>query len=480
MMRDGQSSLVLFAVGSLRLADNPALQAAIARGGPVIPVFAWTPIEDGQWAAGGASRWWLHVSLTALDAALRARGSRLIIRRGTSTAEVLERVVSDTAASYVAWQRALTPPERACEAAAVAVLRSLGVGYATFDSRLLVDPSAIRRPRPFQVYSAYWRTARVLARAHRHTPAPPRLQPPSIWPDSEPLDSLSLLPIPDWAAGLRATWRPGEAAAIQALRTFMAGSFSRYADQRDVPGADHTSRLSPYLHFGELSVEHLWHTLAQPDFAAEQRSAELLRSELGWREFAHYVLFHLPRSSDEPLDSDLASIDWRDDRADLRAWQRGRTGYPLIDAGMRQLWQTGWMHNRVRMAVASFLVKDLLMPWQIGARWFWDTLVDADLANNTLGWQWSAGCGFDAAPFTRVFNPTLQAERFDAEGDYIRRYLPELANLAAPYIHRPFEAPPLVLADAGVRLGETYPYPIVDHAAARRRALAAFAARRTV
>ncbi|MDQ6669691.1 MAG: FAD-binding domain-containing protein, partial [Chloroflexota bacterium] len=193
-----------------------------------------------------------------------------------------------------------------------------------------------------------------------------------------------------------------------------------------------------------------------------------------------YVLFHQPRSSDEPLDSDFASIDWRDDRSDLRAWQRGRTGYPLIDAGMRQLWQTGWMHNRVRMAVASFLVKDLLMPWQIGARWFWDTLVDADLANNTLGWQWSAGCGFDAAPFTRVFNPTLQAERFDAEGDYIRRYVPELANLAAPYIHRPFEAPPLVLAEAGVRLGKTYPYPIVDHAAARRRALAAFAARRRV
>jgi deoxyribodipyrimidine photolyase len=359
-------------------------------------------------AAGGASRWWLHVSLTALDAALRARGSRLIVRRGTSTAEVLERVVSDSreprglAACAHTPRARLSGRRRGCAPIARYRIRNI---------RFALAGGSVGHPPPPSIPGLL----RLLA--HRPSPGPRPQVYSCTTASAAALDLARLratrLPVP--SAHSRLGGRLTRNLAARRSRrdpgpANIHGRFiSRYADQRDVPGADHTSRLSPYLHFGELSVEHLWHTLAQLDFAAEQRSAELLRSKLGWREFAHYVLFHL-----------------------------------------------------------------------IGARWFWDTLVDADLANNTLGWQWSAGCGFDAAPFTRVFNPTLQAERFDAEGVYIRRYVPELANLAAPYIHRPFEAPPFVLAEAGVRLGKTYPYPIVDHAAARRRALAAFAARRTV
>jgi deoxyribodipyrimidine photo-lyase len=270
---------------------------------------------------------------------------------------------------------------------------------------------------------------------------------------------------------------------LQTLDHFLDTALARYESERDVPGDDGTSRLSPSLHFGEVGPRQVWFGLERRMAAAEPgsglaRSIATLRRELGWREFAAYLLYHLPRLADQSLDSAFDELDWRTPDADARAWQRGRTGYPLIDAGMRQLWQTGWMHNRVRMVVASFFVKDLLLRWQAGARWFWDTLVDADLANNTLGWQWTAGGGPDAAPFTRVFNPSLQAQRFDAGGDYIRRFVPELSRLPVPYLHAPWTAPPLVLADAGVTLGREYPWPIVDHALARARALTAFSGAR--
>ncbi|MGI9146473.1 MAG: cryptochrome/photolyase family protein [Chloroflexota bacterium] len=480
MRPDAPASLVLFRVGSLRLADNLALQVAVARGGPVIPVFLWAPAQDGHWRPGAASRWWLHGSLTALDAELRQRGSRLSIRCGTSSVDLLGQLLTDTAATYVAWNRGLTPAERASDAAVSELLRDRGIDNASFNAGLLVDPSSVRRSSPFKVYSAYARVARPLIRLDRPTPAPSHVQPPTRWPTGQPLEALQLLPRPDWAAGLRSTWRPGEASAAQALSAFVDGSLSRYAADRDVPAADATTRLSPYLHFGELSPARVWRTLDQTQPAAdpERHASEIVRRELLWREFAHYLLVHFPGSTDESLDADFATIDWRADRTDLSAWQAGRTGYPLIDAGMRQLWQTGWMHNRVRMAVASFLVKDLLLPWQTGARWFWDTLVDADLANNSLGWQWTAGSGPDAAPFIRIFNPTLQAERFDPSGDFIRRYVPELTKLPAPYLLHPSAAPPMALAEAGVELGKTYPHPIVEHHAARQRAMAAFAARR--
>lgn len=270
---------------------------------------------------------------------------------------------------------------------------------------------------------------------------------------------------------------------MQALERFLDCTLSRYQAERDEPDRDSTSRMSPYLHFGEVGPHQVWFALQRRLENAEPhselaRSIEVLRRELGWREFAAYLLYHLPHLSDHSLDSDFDDLQWRTSDADARAWKRGRTGFPLIDAGMRQLWQTGWMHNRVRMVVASFFVKDLLLRWQDGARWFWDTLVDADLGNNSLGWQWTAGCGPDAAPYTRVFNPTLQAERFDPTGAYIRRYVPELSRLAAPYVQAPWTAPPMVLAEARVTLGREYPWPILDHAMARARALTAFSTRR--
>jgi deoxyribodipyrimidine photo-lyase len=474
--------LLWFRAGDLRLADNPALVAGLADG-PVVPFFAWTPSGEGAWAPGAASRWWLHHSLAELARDLQQRGSRLIIRRGRSISEVLTGLAAETGATRLYFNRGYTPAERLSEAS----LERTNVRRINFNARLLVEPSEVRRQgeAPFRVFSAFWRAALPLIATQRPLPVPDRIGGPRTWPASESLDALRLLPVPDWAAGLRSTWQPGESNALQALDRFLDSALPRYQPERDLPDRDGTSRLSPSLHFGEVGPRQVWFAL-QTRFANAEprselaRSIEVLRRELGWREFATYLLYHLPHLSEQSLDPAFDGLDWRTNVADARAWQRGRTGYPLVDAGMRQLWQTGWLHNRVRMVVASFFVKDLLSRWQDGARWFWDTLVDADLANNTLGWQWTAGCGPDAAPFTRVFNPTLQAQRFDPRGRYIRRFVPELSRLAAPYIQAPWTAPPLVLAEAGVTLGRTYPWPIVDHPVARARALHAFGTRRVV
>ena len=472
--------LLWFQIGDLRLGDNPALAAA-AHHGSMIPFFAWTPSEDELWAPGAASRLWLHHSLQRLNDSLEERGSRLIIRSGSSSEAVVTRLIAETGASVLYFNSSYTRGERSRQAA----VQRLPLRTEHFNARFLVDPSADPRGgrAPLRVFSAYWRAAQPCIEAYTAEAVPARLGGPPAWPNSELIKSLNLLPTPDWAGGLRATWHPGEAAAQKTLHEFLETTLSHYATERNLPDLDTTSRLSPYLHFGEISPRQVWSALQDRLAAAEPESAcarsiGAFQRELGWREFAAYLLFHLPDLSEDSLDRSFDAIEWCADPSGVRAWERGATGYPLVDAGMRQLWQTGWMHNRVRMVVASFLVKDLLQPWQAGARWFWDTLVDADLANNTLGWQWTAGSGPDAAPFTRVFNPTLQAERFDPRGTYIRRYVPELARLPDAYILQPWAAPPLALAEAGVTLGKTYPYPIVDHVAARVRALSAFAARR--
>ena len=293
-----------------------------------------------------------------------------------------------------------------------------------------------------------------------------------------PLAAFDLLPRkPDWAGGLRETWVPGEAGAQQTLARFLDDRLAQYDDARDQPAAEATSRLSPHLHFGELSARMVWHAIAARPHADARlaRAAEKFLSELAWREFAHHLLYAHPAMPEDPLRAPFADFPWRDDEAAFAAWTRGATGYPIVDAGMRELWQTGTMHNRVRMIAASFLVKDLLVPWQRGAAWFWDTLVDANLANNAMGWQWVTGCGADAAPYFRIFNPILQGERFDPDGAYVRRFVPELANLPAAWIHKPFAADAETLARANIILGKTYPHPIVNHAKARARALDAFA-----
>jgi deoxyribodipyrimidine photo-lyase len=460
----------------LRLADHPALQAAVAAGGPVVPVHIWSPQEDGDWPLGAAARWWLHHSLAALASQLAQRGARLILRRGT-TADVLAELAAQCGARTVRWHRRYEPAARQQEEAVEQRLRERGVECRTFTGELLHAPEAVRtgQGQPYRVFTAYWRAARELPMMGELADAPTAIPGLARPPASLDLDELGLLPRLDWAAGLRASWQPGEAGAHARLAEFLRDGLPDYA-QRDFPATPCTSRLSPHLAFGEISPQRVWqaveHALARrPQL---RPVADKFQTELGWREFAWHVLCHFPQTTSQPLQSRFARLPWRRGPADLRAWQRGLTGYPIVDAGMRELWQTGWMHNRVRMVVGSFLAKDLRLHWLDGARWFWDTLVDADLASNTLNWQWVAGCGADAAPYFRILNPTLQSERFDPAGTYIRQWVPELGRLPARWLHEPWKASPAELAAAGIELGRHYPKPLVDHAAARTAALEAF------
>jgi len=463
----------------LRLDDNPALREAVHHGGPVIPAYIWAPSEEGAWPLGAASRWWLHQSLRRLDGELRAAGARLIVREGASL-DQLNRLAIETGADAVFWNRRYEPAAIARDTTIKHSLQARGLVAESFNGNLLFEPwdVATREGKPFQVFTAFWRAALLLP--HRVAPlaAPKRLAAPEHWPESVSLEKLGLEPRIDWAAGLRQNWQPGTKGAEQRLQAFLDRALSGYKVARDHPAEPGTSRLSPHLHFGEISPRRIWHDvqdwlpIARRPGVAEH--GETFLKELGWREFAHHLLYHFPDTAEQPLRNRFAQFPTQHDPQVLAAWQKGRTGYPIVDAGMRELWHTGWMHNRVRMIAASFLVKDLLAPWASGAKWFWDTLVDADLANNTLGWQWTAGCGADAAPFFRIVNPVTQSSKFDARGEYLRRWIPELARLPDKCLHQPWRAPADVLQQAGVALGKTYPLPVVDHVAARQRALEAF------
>jgi deoxyribodipyrimidine photo-lyase len=462
-----------------RLADNPALVAAVNRGA-IIPVFIHAPEEEAPWPPGSASKWWLHQSLAALAARLRERGSRLVIRRGP-TLESLRALVKETGATAVFWNRRYEPAVMARDAKVNAALRGEGLKVESFNAALLHEPWMIRNQsdKPFQVFTPFWKNCRNEPAPAEPLPAPKKIPAPAKWPRSLALDELGLEPKINWSGGLRAAWQPGEAGATANLRRFLARAFDDYTGQRNRPDVIGTSRLSPHLHFGEIGPRQVWHDLRRLAAkrglpVAQWRDSQFL-AELGWREFAHHLLFHFPHTPAEPLRPAFKKFPWRKNPARLRAWQTGRTGYPVVDAGMRELWATGWMHNRVRMIAASFLVKDLLISWSEGARWFWDTLVDADLAQNTLGWQWTAGCGADAAPYFRVFNPIRQGEKFDPQGNYVRKWCPELAKLPDEWIHQPHLAPREILSAARIRPGRTYPEPIVNHAPAREAALKAFA-----
>jgi len=463
----------------LRLSDHPALDAAVRRGGAVIPVFVWAPDEESPWPPGAASRWWLHHSLAALDADLRARGARLVLRAGPS-GRALAALARETGANAVFWTSLVEPAAVARDAAVRESLEAIGLETHAAPPDLLFDPQAARSGagRAYQVFTPWYAACLRLPPPEKPFPAPRHIPAPARWPASLNLASLGLLPRTDWAGGLRETWTPGEAGARERLGRMLRKGLRDYSASRDMPARAGTSRLSPHLHWGEMGPRQIFHAVRESSGARPGTGAREFVRQLGWRDFAHYLLVHFPRTTDAPLRLAYRRFPWRHDADGLQAWQRGRTGYPIVDAGMRELWHTGWMHNRVRMIVASFLVKDLLLSWREGARWFWDTLVDADLANNTLGWQWAGGCGADAAPYFRIFNPVSQGERFDAGGAYVRRWVPELARLPADWIHRPWEAAPQVLRAAGVELGRTYPLPIVDHGAARRRALQALASLR--
>jgi len=475
------SPTILWFRQDLRLQDNPALAAAIERGGAILPVYILDESGEGGWALGGASRWWLHGSLAALDASLRERGLRLILARGESAA-VLRELIAQTGADAVFWNRRYEPASIARDSAIKSELGGRGIDVRSFNASLLFEPQTIanKQGRPFQVFTPYWRHCLTLPVnspvAVRHGPWPA----PERWPASLPLAALGLRPSIPWDRGFHGAWTPGEAGARERLAGFLRGPVTDYGETRDRPSVEGVSRLSPHLHFGEIGPRQVWAAAAELGrtrgiFPANAGVAKFL-AEVGWREFAHHVVYHFPQTPEQPLRSEFARFPWRADPGGplLKAWQRGRTGYPIVDAGMRQLWATGWMHNRVRMIVASFLVKHLRLSWTHGARWFWDTLVDADLAGNTLGWQWSAGCGADAAPYFRIFAPVLQGEKFDAEGVYVRHWCPELSRVPARFLHQPWTAPETVLTAAGVQLGKSYPRPVVDHAEARAEALRAF------
>jgi len=467
----------------LRLADNPALARALERDGAVVPCFIWAPDEEAPWEPGAASRWWLHHSLERLDEALRARGSRLIIRRGP-TLEALRGLVRDTGARAVLWNRRYEPAVIRRDARVKEALRAEGVHAESTNSALLHEPWTVENKagRPFQVFTPFWRACLAKDDPAQPRPAPATIRAPAAWPGTPRVHDLGLLPSIAWDAGLREAWSPGEAGAQVQLRRFTGEALLRYGEARNRPDLPGTSRLSPHLHFGEIGPSQVWHAARRAADKAgvppEKWRAWQFLAEVGWREFAHHLLYHFPETPDRPLRPEFERFPWREDAAALKAWRKGRTGYPLVDAGMRELWTTGWMHNRVRMVVGSFLVKNLLLRWQDGARWFWDTLVDADLASNTLGWQWVSGCGADAAPYFRIFNPVSQGEKFDPEGAYVRRWVAELGRLPAPHIHAPFDVPDLVLREAGVVPGRTYPEPLVRHSVSRVAALEAFASLR--
>jgi len=465
----------------LRLQDNPALRAAIGRGGPVVPVFILDDAGEGLWPAGGAARWWLHHSLAALDASLREVGSRLVLARGDSREELGD-LVAATGAGAVFWNRRLEPAAIARDARIRAALEGAGAEVATFNGSLLFEPAEVanKQGRPFQVFTAFWRHCIALPVEPPGKFLDDAISAPSSWPPSLDPAALNLTPRSGWDEGLREAWQPGETGAAARLKAFIASELDGYAENRDRPETDGTSMLSPSLHWGELSPRQVWAAVRSlskdTGVFPPGEGARAFLDELGWREFAHHLLFHFPHTPQVPLREEFAEFPWAEDpgSAKLRSWRRGRTGYPIVDAGMRQLWRLGWMHNRVRMIAASFLVKHLRLPWTHGAAWFWDTLVDADLANNTLNWQWVAGCGADAAPYFRIFAPVVQGEKFDPHGAYVRRWVPELSRVPARFVHRPWEASSAVLAASGVRLGETYPFPMVGHAEARAAALDAF------
>jgi len=459
----------------LRLEDNAALQAAIARGGTVVPVYAWTPEEVWDWRPGAAARWWLRHSLVELSSRLESIGSRLVVREGAPS-QVLQEIVSETGATAVFFNRSVEPAAVERERRAMAALAMRGVDAHPFNDSLLFDPDRVRNRSgaPFRVFTPFWRHLLTLDDPGRRIPAPVWLPSPSIWPASRRITDDRVLPTNGETSGLHPYWTPGELAAQEELRRFIDdGALEGYSNHRDRPGTPGTSRLSPYLHHGEMSPRRVWHEVLRARSAGRAESQPFLR-QLAWREFGHHLLYHFPDSPTTPMRSAFEAFPWHEDASALRLWQAGRTGYPFVDAGMRELMATGWMHNRVRMVAASFLVKHLMVHWLEGARWFWERLVDADLANNTLGWQWVAGCGTDAAPYFRVFNPVTQGKKFDPDGAYVRRWVPELAELPDEYIHAPWTAPAEILGAARVNIGRNYPAPVVDHASARARALAGY------
>lgn len=456
----------------LRLRDNPALHFA-AQAGEVVPVFFYPP------GLGAASYWWLYHSLSKFKEALSEFSVPLILKTG-DPAKILPKLASQIDANTVVWNRVYSPEGMVLGAQVKQKLESKSIGSKSFNAQLLIEPGQIfnKQGTPFKVFTPFWRHCLSLL-----DPCPvldvPNFSACSSEIESESLDEWDLLPMdPDWSIGIAERWNPGEDGAQENWERFLSNRVNRYKNGRDIPSEENTSMLSPYLAFGEISPRQIWFDTheAIATGSANAENGNKFLSEIGWREFSRYLLVHYPHLISEPFNSRFEQFPWQSNAGHLKAWQTGQTGYPIVDAGMRELWHTGYMHNRVRMIVASFLTKHLLTHWQAGMDWFWDTLVDADIGNNTASWQWAAGCGADAAPYFRIFNPILQGDKFDPDGEYIKKWVPELKDIPKRFINKPWTADPMTLQLANVCLGEDYPLPIVDHKEAREAALASYKA----
>lgn len=468
----------------LRLSDNPALSNALESSDKVLMVYIHAPDEEAPWQPGAASDWWLHHSLVAFARSLHGTSAKLVIRRGDSL-QTLRSLAAETGAGSVFWNRLYDPAIVARDRKIRKTLNDEGIEVHSHNGALLREPWEATKDdgSMYRVYTPFSRRYFEMESLPETLDAPEQI--PSRHLDVETLevDDLKLLPAVDWDAGFHDHWTPGETAGQQRLQTFLEDAVAHYDEGRNIPAEDGVSLLSPHLHFGELSPRQVWHETVFHGQRMENEgrhradAVELVKPylrQLIWRDFAHHILFHQPETDRQPFNDKFSSFEWDHDQALLERWQQGKTGIPLVDAGMRQLWHTGWMHNRVRMLVASVLTKNALNHWLDGAKWFWDTLVDANLANNSMGWQWTAGCGVDAAPYFRIFSPTRQGERFDQHGEYVKQWVPELASLPAKYIHEPWKAPDSVLEKARIRLGEDYPEPMLDLSATRKEALARF------
>ncbi len=455
----------------LRTADNPALKAACCRHEKILPLYILD--RETSLDIGAAQGWWLFHSLKSLSYDLKQHEIDLILKKGNA-AKIFQTLVKQYKITDVYWNRCYEPAMIERDKKIKAQLKEAGLAVHGFKGSLLNEPWEIKNQSgsDFKVFTPYWK--QCLKQMSVTVSEPVSLWPKSLAMETERLEDWDLLPNqPDWARKFSAHWRPGEQAAFDTLDDFIENQLAEYKQQRDIPAKQATSRLSPHLHFGEISPAQIWQTIHQSMMENPHhiKSAEKFLSELGWREFSYHLLYHRPDMPDVNFNDKFDAFPWRDNQQDLERWQKGQTGYPIVDAGMRELWQTGYMHNRVRMIVASFLCKDLLIDWRQGAAWFQDTLLDADVANNSANWQWVAGSGADAAPYFRVFNPVLQSERFDPQGEYIKQWLPELSSLAAKWIHKPWEAP---VKDLTFERGKEYPQPMVDHQKARKQALSLY------
>ncbi len=469
---DRNTTLVVFE-RDLRISDHKALFEA-AKAGPIVAAFCLDKALDE--ALGGAQKWWLHHSLTSLDSGLAEYGGRLTLISGEDRATSLIAFCQAHSTSNVFWNGRQGVFNRDSDSVLAGKLQQAGLSVSVFSGQLLHNPAEVRTGSggPFKVYTPFWRAVSPALDYVKSVPAPEKIVFAKA-AHSETLSTWGLAPTkPDWSGTLAASWQPGEAGAHHNLAAFLDAALTGYGEGRNRPDKTGTSRLSPHLAFGEISPHQVVEAALKRKGKVPDADLETFLKEIVWREFSYHLLHAKPDLGTENFNPAFDRFPWGDNKAALKAWQNGLTGYPIVDAGMRELYQTGWMHNRVRMIVASFLTKHLLLDWRYGERWFWDTLVDADPASNAAGWQWVSGSGADASPYFRIFNPVLQAEKFDPNGDYVRKYVPELAKLQAPFIHKPWQAPDLELISAGVRLGTHYPRPIVDHSKARIAALDAY------